>query len=280
MKKNNPKVKNSQRMNLSKIKIPLIIIILLFFFSILFGYINSSFLSPFILPILEEIVDKTENLTGIGLFFFIFLNNALTSLSAMALGLLLGIFPLIVTLSNGVILGFVLERTAHLAGFHEWWRILPHGIFELPAIFISLALGLKLGISPLINYISHYKKNNLSMIIIPLLIALLLAILSILTVSSNPQLNSSLLASQGLQAEHFNPAYSYILTAIAQSIIFLILIIVIFIVITSLTNKELGLIQTKTMKENIINSLKIFFFLVIPLLFLAAIIETLLILFV
>ena len=25
------------------------------------------------------------------------------------------------------------------------WRIFPHGIFELPAVFISLGLGLKLG---------------------------------------------------------------------------------------------------------------------------------------
>ena len=31
------------------------------------------------------------------------------------------------------------------AGFFEMWRLLPHGIFELPAVFISLGLGIRLG---------------------------------------------------------------------------------------------------------------------------------------
>ncbi|MEI6731787.1 MAG: stage II sporulation protein M, partial [archaeon] len=27
----------------------------------------------------------------------------------------------------------------------SFWKIVPHGIFELPAIFVSLGLGIKLG---------------------------------------------------------------------------------------------------------------------------------------
>jgi len=35
------------------------------------------------------------------------------------------------------------------------WKLFPHGIFELPAVFISLALGMKLG-----TFIFQKKKMN------------------------------------------------------------------------------------------------------------------------
>jgi len=32
-----------------------------------------------------------------------------------------------------------------IEGYGILWRLVPHGIFELPAVFISLGLGIKLG---------------------------------------------------------------------------------------------------------------------------------------
>ena len=61
------------------------------------------------------------------------------------LGLFIGIFPLMATIQNGYILGFVGKAVVRAEGVLTLWRILPHGIFELPAIFIALGLGLKLG---------------------------------------------------------------------------------------------------------------------------------------
>jgi len=52
---------------------------------------------------------------------------------------------LISCMLNGSILGYVMRITFENYGTAEFWRILPHGIFELPAIFISMALGLKTG---------------------------------------------------------------------------------------------------------------------------------------
>jgi stage II sporulation protein M len=46
---------------------------------------------------------------------------------------------------NGAVLGYVFSRVYVLYGASDFWRILPHGIFELPAIFIALGLGVKLG---------------------------------------------------------------------------------------------------------------------------------------
>ena len=63
----------------------------------------------------------------------------------MIFGVLLGIFPIIAAIANGYLLGFVASISVGNVGFLVLWRLLPHGIFELPAIFISLGLGLKFG---------------------------------------------------------------------------------------------------------------------------------------
>ena len=66
--------------------------------------------------------------------------------SSIVFGILLGLIPIFYSITNGVILGYVFSKIYNLSGFSEFWRILPHGIFELPAIIISMALGLKLGL--------------------------------------------------------------------------------------------------------------------------------------
>ena len=54
---------------------------------------------------------------------------------------------------NGFILGFVSKLSVAEIGLFSLWKLLPHGIFELPAIFISFASGVKLG-----SFIFHKKK--------------------------------------------------------------------------------------------------------------------------
>jgi len=63
----------------------------------------------------------------------------------MFLGMFLGIAPVLFSLFNGYLLGFVALMAVNEQGFLSLWRIFPHGIFELPAVFISLGLGMKLG---------------------------------------------------------------------------------------------------------------------------------------
>jgi stage II sporulation protein M len=68
------------------------------------------------------------------------------------LGVLLGIFPFLTAISNGYLLGFASKITAESQGLLVLWRLIPHGIFELPAIIISTGIGIKLGISVLKNW--------------------------------------------------------------------------------------------------------------------------------
>jgi stage II sporulation protein M len=94
---------------------------------------------------LERIFTEARTLTGIDLFLFIFLNNVKAAFLGMIGGILFGIVPLLVAGVNGVVIGYVGALVTAREGFGELWRLLPHGIFELPALFFSLALGLRLG---------------------------------------------------------------------------------------------------------------------------------------
>ncbi|HIH13635.1 MAG TPA: stage II sporulation protein M [Candidatus Nanoarchaeia archaeon] len=131
-----------------------IIIIFLFFSLIGFFVPIPPALEARILEFIEELLRKTEGLSQLELIKFIFFNNLQSSFVGMLFGIILGIFPVLSTLANGYLLGFVAEKTVKEGGILILWRILPHGIFELPALFISLGLGLKLG-----TFI--FKKNKL-----------------------------------------------------------------------------------------------------------------------
>ncbi len=104
-----------------------------------------EFLYNQILELIKEILLETENLSSIELIFYIIFNNIKSSFFGIIFGFAFGILPLIIAIANGYILGFVSLLSVNNYGFVSLWKLLPHGIFELPAIFISLGLGLKLG---------------------------------------------------------------------------------------------------------------------------------------
>ena len=134
-------------------------------------------ISKQIFEFIKEILGKTENMSQGQLIKFIFLNNIQSSFLGMVFGVFLGIFPVISTIANGYLLGFVANFAIQENGIFSLWRILPHGIFELPAVFISFALGLRIGAS--IFSKKKFRKFNETfisclkifvLIIIPLLI--------------------------------------------------------------------------------------------------------------
>jgi stage II sporulation protein M len=123
------------------------LIILFFFLSAILGFLipPSEILSDALMNLLKELVEKTQGMNGFELIVFIFFNNLQTSFSGMIFGFLFGILPIVATLINGYIIGFVSSMSVNLKGFSSLLNLVPHGIFELPAVFISLGLGLKFG---------------------------------------------------------------------------------------------------------------------------------------
>ena len=80
------------------------------------------------------------------IMIIIFLKNLLASAMAMLLGLGLGIVPLLVVTSNGFLLGVVAYGAVQQSGLLFLAAgILPHGILELPAVLVSIAIGFRLG---------------------------------------------------------------------------------------------------------------------------------------
>jgi stage II sporulation protein M len=76
----------------------------------------------------------------------IFFNNAVKTLLAIVLGIILGIVPAIFLLANGIALGVAWSLSAATRGpWISLLSLLPHGILELPAVFLGTSIGLSIG---------------------------------------------------------------------------------------------------------------------------------------
>ena len=119
---------------------------ILFLVTFLVGFFYPIFFISEVTKIIKDLIEKTKGLNGINLIRFIMANNIQSAFSGILFGILFGIIPLGIVIVNGYVLGFVANKSAHAAGLFILWRLLPHGIFEIPAILISVGIGLKLGL--------------------------------------------------------------------------------------------------------------------------------------
>ena len=98
----------------------------------------------------KEEVSPLKELSPFGLMIGIFANNAFKCLLVIVLGVALGIAPVIFILANGLILGIVIAVTLKSTSLlYVLVGVVPHGVIELPMVFISSAIGLKLGVDAL-----------------------------------------------------------------------------------------------------------------------------------
>ena len=130
-----------------------------------------------IIEFIKELLSKIEGMSGAELTRFIFLNNLQSSFFGMVFGVFFGMYSAAACMINGYVLGFVAMKSIQIDGIFILWRLLPHGIFELPALFLSLGLGLKLGTfifqKNKLSCLRNYLRESLRVfvfIIIPLLI--------------------------------------------------------------------------------------------------------------
>ncbi|HHU75778.1 MAG TPA: stage II sporulation protein M [Firmicutes bacterium] len=98
--------------------------------------------------VLQEIAELIINSPPLAGIVLLFLNNLFASMYIVFLGIILGIPPLLGLFTNGAFLGTILT-SLELGGINTLaffsLGVLPHGVFELAAFFLSAAFGLKLG---------------------------------------------------------------------------------------------------------------------------------------
>ena len=122
---------------------------LVFLWAIILGYFfaqNSPGEAEIILEQLRETFKPMIEMSPLGQFLIIFLNNSLTVFLVIILGIIFGIFPFLVLFSNGLILGVVFYFSQVVGDWPTTFAlILPHGIIEIPVVILTCAVGLKLG---------------------------------------------------------------------------------------------------------------------------------------
>lgn len=146
----------------------------LFFVFIIVGSMQPNLFLEQQESTINAIVSQIEGKPGWFVIGFIIFNNVRSTLLALVLGLLFGVYPLLSLAVNGYLLGAVANRAGGTAEM-VFSKVLPHGIFELPAFIIAHAMGLAIGYAVLKQrkeFVQRFKYALLVFVIVvvPLLI--------------------------------------------------------------------------------------------------------------
>ena len=126
------------------------IIYVIFFLSLANGYLMAAQNPEGSRQMIEQLfsgLSFAKNLNTFQLFIFIFLNNAIKALLMILTGFFFGIVPIIFVFANANLIGVVIAVFGAREGFlRVVLSLLPHGIFEIPAVLIASGYGLWLGV--------------------------------------------------------------------------------------------------------------------------------------
>ncbi len=122
--------------------------VLIFAVTIVMGYYAAQNNSDLAASMLKEF-EMLKWITQLPLpliMAVIFFKNLLSCIMSVLLGLGLGIVPLVVDVSNGFLIGVVLYSVLQNEGILYFLAgVVPHGIIELPTVFMSIGIGFRLG---------------------------------------------------------------------------------------------------------------------------------------
>jgi len=129
---------------------PYVLLITLVFFAAAFaGYAYSASVPEISEMVMEEFEAQFGGILSLHPFLImliIFLNNAFVSLLFLVMGLGLGILPILFVAFNGYVVGVLSHLVAQERGIlFILLALVPHGIIELPMVFLAAGIGLRLG---------------------------------------------------------------------------------------------------------------------------------------
>jgi stage II sporulation protein M len=110
----------------------------------------------------EELAGDATSVSGLGLFVFLLVNNAVAILVSFFFSPLFLILPVVSLLLNGAVISLVsrvaLEQNS--LGF-LMAGILPHGIIEIPAYLLAQAAALSFGFAILRGLFKSDRRNSI-----------------------------------------------------------------------------------------------------------------------
>ena len=127
----------------------------------------------------DEFIELYENYHDRSYFIFvskIFIHNAVVAYISMRLGILFGLLPAISGMASGISIGWLFANTKSL----HWLKLLlilaPHGLFEMPAMFIAWGIGFwrcKMLFVPNYEKVSKENVRKIHKIFVTLILPLL-----------------------------------------------------------------------------------------------------------
>ena len=123
----------------------ILVALLLFLGGIIIGLTHPSW-AEMDLAFLKEIARQLYGKSTYAIIGTLFLRNSLAAALSVVLGPLLGIVPVLGALVNGLLVGLTFTYVSEADKIKTLLQLLPHGLFELPAMFMAWGLGIWQGI--------------------------------------------------------------------------------------------------------------------------------------
>ncbi len=123
----------------------LIVAVIIFLAGTVIGLTNPSWGDDLV----SAVRGMARHIAGKGTFLIIvaiFFRNSVSCALSVVAGPLIGIIPVIGAITNGLLLGSVLAHFSVPERINAVMLLVPHGIFELPAISAAWGLGIWQGI--------------------------------------------------------------------------------------------------------------------------------------
>jgi len=129
------------------IKPYMLVLSLVFAASFLAGTFVPSPIRGQLTEMFQAMAGDYRELSGGMLFFNILAQNVMATVFVILFGLIAGIIPTFAVGSNGFGLGVLYRQAFEVSGYSRAaLKVLPHGVFEIPALLIAASYGLWLGV--------------------------------------------------------------------------------------------------------------------------------------
>ena len=124
-----------------------LILALVFAVSFLAGTVAPSSIRQQMTEMVQSVAGNYQGLAGGTLFFNILVQNVMASIIVLISGVIVGILPVFAIGSNGFGLGVLYREAVEVSGYSKAvLKVLPYGVFEVPALLVAASFGLWLGV--------------------------------------------------------------------------------------------------------------------------------------